>query len=808
MKISYNWLKEFIPGIPEPQSLSNILTAVGLEVENIEHFEEIKGSLKGLVAGEILKCEQHPEADKLKVTEVDTGNGNILQIICGATNAGARQKVVVAPVDSTIYPFTGEPITLKKVKIRGIESDGMICAEDEIGISGNHEGIIILPDNIVTGSRVADYFKPGNDWIFEIGLTPNRIDAMSHIGVAKDVRAWLSHHTKKTTPILSAFNKEFKADKNSLPISIIIENTQACERYTGVSIANIKIESSPKWMQLKLKSIGVRPINNIVDVTNYILHETGQPLHAFDLGAIKENKIIVKNLPDKTTFVTLDEKERKLHPEDLMICNGLNEPMCFGGVFGGLESGVKNSTTQILLESAWFNPSVIRRTSLRHNLRTDAATRFEKGVDISKTAEVLKRAAMLIKELTGGEITSEIIDVYPNPKPKTSITLQNAYLKKITGKDYKRNEVMNILKTLDFQVEKDDSNSLTIAVPFSKPDVTLPADVIEEIMRIDGFDNVEIPSVITISPALESNITGSAYKENIAHYLTGSGFSEIFTNSITNSKYYDDAVLVNSVKILNSLSSDLDIMRPSIMETGLESIVYNLNRKNTDLQFFEFGNTYSTSGAGYYDESQHLSLFISGNKNNFSWKEKPMKSDFYFLKGVCQNIFGLCGLSDPEYAISKENNLEFCLTVSVNGEAMGNLGIINKGVLQKFDIKQPVLFGDLSWENILKASKKATAYIEIPKVPAVHRDLSMVVNKNTAYSQVESIIKNLSINKLKSIKLFDVFESEKLGPDKKAFAISLTFIDTERTLTDKEIDKWINRIIESFKIELNAEIRK
>ncbi|MEO6454820.1 MAG: phenylalanine--tRNA ligase subunit beta [Ginsengibacter sp.] len=806
MKISYNWLKEFIPGIPPPEILSNILTSVGLEVENLEQFEEIKGNLEGLIVGEILKCDKHPEADKLKVTEVDTGNGQILQIVCGASNAGAGQKVIVAPAGSTIYPLTGEPVIIKKAKIRGIESNGMICAEDEIGIGNNHEGIIILPDNVIAGSDAADYFKLETDWIFEIGLTPNRIDAMSHLGVAKDVCAWLSHHNNPVAILSPSYT--FKADNNTLPVNITIENTQACERYSGVSINNITIKPSPKWMQLKLKSIGVRPLNNIVDITNYILHETGQPLHAFDLDAIKKNKIIIKNLPDGTLFKTLDEKERKLLEKDLMICNGLNEPMCFGGMFGGLESGVKNSTTRIFLESAWFNPSVIRRTSLRHNLRTDAAARFEKGVDISQTTEVLKRAAMLIKQLAGGEIASEIIDVYPNPKDKASITLQNKYLKKITGKDYNRHEVKNILQSLEFKIERENTDSLTIAVPFSKPDVSLPADIIEEIMRIDGFDNVEIPGVITISPALEVNVLAASYKENVANYLTGAGFSEIFTNSITNSKYYDEAALVNSVKILNSLSSDLDIMRPSLMETGLESIIYNLNRKNNDLLFYEFGNTYLTAGEGNYIENEHLCLYASGNKTEFGWKEKPVKGDFYFLKGICQNIFNICGLNNVEYTISKNNNLELSLTATINRVAIGDIGIISKSVLEKFDIKQQVVFADLNWKNIVQFSKKTTVYREIPKFPAVNRDLSIVVNKNIVYSQIENIVNRLNINELKNVKLFDVFESEKLGTDKKAFAISLTFIDTVKTLTDKEIDVWMNKIIEAFKNELSAEIRK
>lgn len=808
MKISYNWLKEFIPHIPEPEALSNILTSVGLEVENVEKFEEIRGNLAGLVIGEITKCEKHAEADRLKVTEVDIGNATILKIVCGAANAATGKKVVVAPAGTVIYPLNGEPITIKKAKIRGIESNGMICAEDEIGIGANHEGIMILPDNISPGSSAAGYFKPVTDWIFEIGLTPNRIDAMSHIGVAKDVCAYLSHHIKKPITILSPFDKQFKADNNDLQLKVIIENSHACQRYAGTSIANIKIGQSPKWMQLKLKSIGVRPINNIVDITNYILHETGQPLHAFDLDAIKGNQIIVKNLPEGTPFITLDEKERKLHAEDLMICNGVGEPMCFGGVFGGLESGVKNSTKRIFLESAWFNPAVTRRTSLRHNLRTDAASRFEKGVDISQTVQVLKRAAMLIKELTGGEIVSEIIEAYPNAKDQTIITLQNKYLKKISGKDYNRNEVKNILLSLGFKIEKEDADSLTVTVPFSKPDVTLPADVVEEVMRIDGFDNIEIPSLITIPPSLESNLTEASYKQNVVAYLSGSGFSEIFTNSITNSKYYDEETLAGSVKILNSLSAELDIMRPSLMETGLESVVYNLNRKNNDLLFFEFGNTYSSAGTGNYNENEHLCLYITGNKNNFSWKEKPAKTDIYFLKGVCQNIFNLCGLDKVEYSISKNKNLEASLTFSVNNETIAETGIISKNVLQKFDIKQPVIFADLSWKRILLNSKKTSVYNEIPKFPAVHRDLSIVVNKNTLYFQIESVLKSLNIVQLKDVRLFDVFESEKLGIDKKSFAISLTFIDEEKTLTDQETDNWINKIIQSFKDKLNAEIRK
>ncbi len=807
MKISYNWLKEFIRDIPLPEELSKILTGIGLEVEHLEKFEEIKGSLSGLLVGQIIQCGEHPNAEKLKLTQVDLGNGNISQIVCGAPNVDIGQKVIVAPAGSTIFPVNKEAVVIKRAKIRGVESNGMICAEDEIGIGNDHAGIIILPENTSTGSPAADFYKPETDWVFDIGLTPNRIDAMSHVGVAKDVCAYLSHYNKK--PVTVNFpTDEFVCNNNNRVVNITIENTKACHRYAGVSITGIKVEPSPKWIQVKLKSIGVKPVNNIVDVTNYILHQTGQPLHAFDLQAIKGNRIRVKNLPQDTPFVTLDEKERKLNLEDLMICNGEDEAMCFAGVFGGLQSGVKNSTTEIFLESAWFDPSTIRRTSIRQNLRTDAAIRFEKGVDISSTVVVLKHAAMMIKQVTGGEITSDIIDVYPNPKRPISITVKEAYLKKLTGKDYDRHEVKNILISLGFAVEKEDVQTFTVTVPFSKPDVTLPADIIEEIMRIDGFDNVKIPLAITIAPAVETNSLAASYKETIANYLTGAGFSEIFTNSITNSKYYDEQMLANTVKIVNSLSAGLDIMRPLLMETGLESVAYNLNRKNNDLLLFEIGNTYATAGLGKYAQEEHLCLYISGNTNQLGWNKKPVKADYYFLKGICGNIFNLCGVANTEQAVSKNNKFEMSSVISHNNTKLAEIGLLHKNALQRFDIKQPVFFADINWQNLLTVSRNKIVYNEIAKFPAVSRDLSIVVGKKIKYEQVEGVLNNLNIKTLSNIKLFDVFESEKLGIDKKAFAINLTFINTGRTLTDKETDGWMAKIIDSLKNNLGGEIRK
>ena len=804
MKISYNWLSEYLAAIPEPEKLSSILTSVGLEVESLERFEEIKGGLEGLVIGEVIECTKHPDADKLKLTKVNTGNGEALQIVCGAPNVAAGQKVIVATVGTTIHPLKGDPVTMKKAKIRGEESQGMICAEDEIGMGEGHEGIIVLPNDAKVGSKVSEYFTPYSDWIFELGITPNRMDAMSHLGVAKDVYAYLLHHNKKSAPVISPFKNNFKADNNKLKIEVVIENTEACQRYSGVSIMNINVGESPKWLQQKLKSIGVRPINNIVDITNYILHETGQPLHAFDADEIKNKKVIVKNLAAGTPFITLDEKERKLSLEDLMICNGNEEPMCFGGVFGGIKSGVKETTKNIFLESAWFQPRSIRRTSLRHNLRTDASSRFEKGVDISNTVNVLKRAATMIKEIAGGEIASDIVDVYPNPKEKTEVVLKNHYLKKISGKNYHPDTIKNILQSLEFEILKEGQDDIRIAVPYSKPDITLPADVIEEIMRIDGYDNVEIPAAITISPAVETAGFEAALKEKIANYLIGLGFSEILTNSITNSAYYKEDVLNNSVKLLNNISVELDVMRPSLLETGLECVAHNINHKNNNLLLFEFGKAYSTAGVGEYKEEEHLCLYVSGNKNQSGWREKENQADTYFIKGVCENLFRLSGINNTGFKVSDAS-----LTAFINDESVAQINSVGRNKLEQFSIKQPVFFADIDWEKLTAISKKIKIeFSEISKYPEVHRDISMIVNKNISYENVERLTKGLNIDKLVNIKLFDIFESEKLGENKRSLAVSFTFSDKEKTLTDKEIDSIMNKIIVSYEKELSAEIRK
>ena len=808
MTISYNWLSEYLPEKIEPEKLSKILTSIGLEVESLEKYEELKGGLQGLVIGEVLECTKHPDADKLSLTKVNIGTGESLQIVCGAPNVATGQKVVVAMVGATIYPTTGEPMTMKKAKIRGVESFGMICAEDEIGLSDNHAGIMILPADTKVGITAAEYFGTYNDHIFEIGLTPNRMDAMSHLGVAKDVCAYLGHHIKKDTFVKLPFKNNFKPDNKSLQISVSIENKEACPRYAGVSLKGVTVADSPKWLQQKLKSIGLRPINNIVDITNFILHETGQPLHAFDADNILGKKIIVKNFAEATPFVTLDDKERKLFAEDLVIANE-KEGMCIAGVYGGLNSGVKSTTKNIFLESAWFNPVSIRKTSLRHGLRTDAATRFEKGVDISNTVNVLKRAALLIKEIAGGEIASDIVDVYPEPKPKTEVAIKYHYLKKLSGKNYHGDTIKNILTGLGFEIIKEGQDDIRVAVPYSKPDISIPADIVEEIMRIDGLDNVEIPSAITISPAVETLGLEAACKEKVAGYLTGAGFNEIFTNSITNAAYYTEAVLQTTVKMINSLSADLNVMRPAMMETGLESVAYNLNRKNNDLQFFEFGKTYSTTEAGKYQEQQHVSLYITGKRNADGWKAKAAKTDFYFAKGIVEKIMSSLGIKISGYNIIADEKIDSAVTVTVKNELIATLGTVSKKSLAQFDIKQPVFYVDINWDTVVGLHKKQKiSYAEIAKFPAVQRDLAIVVDKAIAYEQVEKATAAAKVNKLHSVNLFDIFENEKLGANKKSMAINFTFLDEEKTMTDKDIDAMVGKIIASYEKELNAEIRK
>jgi phenylalanyl-tRNA synthetase beta chain len=808
MTISYKWLSEYLPVSVDPERLSRILTSIGLEVESMEHYAAIKGALKGLVIGEVLSTEKHPGADKLTLTKVNIGSGEPLQIVCGAPNVAAGQKVVVAPVGATIYPASGDPLTMKVAKIRGVESHGMICAEDEIGLGTSHAGIMVLPASLTPGTLAADHFQPYEDIVYEIGLTPNRMDAMSHWGVARDVCAYLSHHDKKELKPVLPNSNGLKPENNSLPVEVSVENTAACPRYSGISIANITVKESPDWLQQKLKAIGLRPINNIVDITNFIQHETGQPLHAFDADKIAGKKIIVKNLPEGTPFITLDEKERKLSAEDLMICDE-KEGICIAGVFGGLHSGVSESTKNIFLEGACFDPIITRKTSFRHGLRTDAASRFEKGTDISATVNVLKRAALLIKELCGGEIASNMIDIYPAPKPKAEVSVKWHFIKKLSGKNYHPDAVKNILNSLGFETLKEGIDALRVAVPYHKPDISMPADLVEEILRIDGLDNVDIPEAITITPSVEEHHAAEIYREKVSGYLVGQGFNEQMTNSITNAAYFSEEELQTMVTMLNSLSAELNVLRNSLFETSLEVVAHNLNHKNNSLRLFEFGKAYATAGPGKYIETEKLAIVITGNKEEDSWKQKSASSDFYRLKGTVDAILKLLGVTPGSVEKLEVPKFGDHIVYKFNGEIIAGGGEVKKSILEKFGIKQPVFFAGLNWRLLTGlAAANTNAVKELSRYPAVQRDLAMIVSKELAWSAVQNSVQTIKLDKLRDVKLFDIFESEKLGAGKKSMAVNFTFQDEEKTLTDKEIDSWMNRIMTVLEKDLNAEIRK
>jgi phenylalanyl-tRNA synthetase beta chain len=803
MTISYNWLSEYLPKTISPEQLSTILTSIGLEVESLEKIENFKGGLAGLVVGEVVELSQHPNADKLKLTKVNTGGARPLNIVCGASNVALGQKVVVASVGTTIYPKSAEAgITMKLAKIRGEESEGMICAEDEIGVSDDHGGIIVLDASIKVGTAVADLYEYYQDYVYEIGLTPNRMDAMSHYGVAKDVCAYLSYHEAPTLAI-SPFTKQSIKDNAVKPFKVIIEDQKACARYSGLVIEGVQVKESPSWLKNRLQAIGVRSINNIVDITNYILHETGQPLHAFDADQIKDATIVVKKYPADTLFVTLDGTERKLSANDLMISD-TQKPLCIAGVFGGLKSGVSVNTTKLFLESAWFENIHVRKTSLHHGLRTDAATRFEKGVDIAGTVNVLERAAQLIQEIAGGKC-SEVVDVYPNPATKTSVVLTYAYLKKLSGKVYPTEKVKTILTSLGFEVLKETAESIEVAVPHHKPDISLAADLVEEVLRIDGLDNIEIPSSITMSPSIDPLEQKEKFKEKIANYLVGRGFTEILTNSITNSAYFTEEVLQSSVKMLNNLSAELDVMRPSMLETGLETIAYNLNRQNNAISFFEIGKVYGKSNAGKYYESEQLAIYISGKQQADGWRTKGVDQDYFVAKGTAQSILDLLGIQGVQLKVATNGLTEFVW----NKKTIGQLEMMGAKKLQAFGIKQPVYYINFDLASLLSAyQSKKVVYKEVSKYPSIERDLALVIDKAIAYEAIQASIVDAKLSALKETRVFDIFESEKLGAGKKSVAINFVFNATDKTLTDVEIDEMMKKLIQLFEKNIQAEIRK
>lgn len=808
MKISYNWLKEYINIDLDATLVAKYLTDTGLEVEGIDTVESIKGGLKGIVIGKVLTKTQHPNADRLSITTVDIGLENNLQIVCGAPNVEAGQKVPVATIGTKLY--SGEDsLKIKKGKIRGEVSEGMICAEDEIGLGDSHEGIMVLDKDAEVGQLASDYFNIDTDIVFEIGLTPNRSDAMSHIGVARDLAAVLHHNKiecKLEFPDISSFKE---GDKKAFAIEV--KDFDACPRYAGLNIENVKVSPSPDWLKKKLTSIGLTPINNIVDITNFVLHETGQPLHAFDASKIKNEKVIVQQLAENTVFKTLDEQDRKLSSKDLIICNGNNEPMCLAGVFGGIDSGVSDSTTNVFLESAYFNPVSVRKTAKRHALSTDASFRFERSVDPNLVIYALKRAANLIVEICGGVITSKISDLYPEKISHTALTLNFNKVDSIIGEHIDRNQIVSILKDLDIVVENKNAEALELSIPPYRIDVTREEDVIEEILRIYGYNNIAIPKQIKSSISYSKKPNNYDLENLVSNLLSNNGFNECMNNSLSKSSYsklieeIDDK---KQITLLNPLSQELDGMRQSMLFSGLENISYNLNRKATDLSFYEFGNTYHLEN-GKYVENRKLILLATGNVSFENWNIPSKQKDFFWMKKKVEHILKRLGIDNFKGKSSEFSYLDDAFSFSLKKDHIARMGSVSDSILSEFGIKNKVLFAEIEWGIIAdKLKHNNTKYKEINKFPSVRRDLALLLDKNIEFSTLKNIAKQTENKLLKSVNLFDVYEGNKLPKGKKSYALSFALESSEKTLTDKEIDTVMNNLIQSFEQKVGAEVRK
>lgn len=799
MKISYNWLKEFIETDKTPEEISTILTGTGLEVESLEKVQAVPGGLEGLVIGYVKERSQHPNADRLSVTKVDVGTGEDLQIVCGAPNVAAGQKVVVATIGTTLYPTVGEPFKIKESKIRGELSQGMICADDEIGLGTNHDGIMVLDADAAIGTPAKDYFKLNDDYLYEIGLTPNRADAASHLGTARDIAAFLKIGIKK--PDVSAF----KIDDTSRTVNVVVENEAASPRYSGVTISGVEVKDSPKWLKERLAVIGIRSINNIVDATNYVLHELGQPLHAFDADAIAGNTVIVKNYPEGTIFKTLDEVERKLSADDLMIGNA-EAPMCIAGVFGGVDSGVKASTKSIFLESAYFNAVSVRKTSKRHGLKTDASFRFERGTDPDMTVFALKRVALLIQEIAGGKISSEISDNYPNPVAPFEIEVTYKNIHRLIGKEIPHGEIKNILTALDIQIVGETGEGLSLKVPPYRVDITREVDIVEEILRIYGYNNIEIPTQIRASLNTSVRPEKDTVQNLISDILTANGFNEIMSNSLTKSAYSSN--LDKAVKILNPLSSDLDVMRQTLVYSGLEAIAYNQNRKNADLKLYEFGKVYSLN-EDKYTEVQRFAIFISGSDKQEQWNQRANPVSFYNLKAIVDGIINRLNIGDLMLEESTCSKLAWGMQYKRNGKQLVKFGKIGPEALKKTDVDKEVFCADFNFDMILAAVRKnKIVFQDVSKYPAVKRDLSMLIDKSVTFGQLKQIAERTERKLLQEVSVFDVYEGDKLPTGKKSYALSFTLQDNEKTLTDKAIEGIMQKLIYNLQKEAGAEVRK
>ncbi|MDG1384154.1 MAG: phenylalanine--tRNA ligase subunit beta [Flavobacteriaceae bacterium] len=808
MKISYNWLKQFIKIDWTAEKTSELLTDLGLEVEGLAPFQSIKGGLQGIVVGQVLTCEQHPNADRLKITTINIGTEDPLAIVCGAPNVAVGQKVAVATIGTTLYTTDGEAWTIKKGKIRGEESHGMLCAEDELGLGASHDGIMILNDSLEIGSALAKHYDIEDDLVFEIGLTPNRADAMSHFGTARDVMAGLSQHginAKIISPSVTAFH----VDNRSLKIDVVMEDKLRAPRYCGLTISNVTVKDSPKWLQNRLKSIGLSPINNVVDATNYVLHDLGQPLHAFDADRISGKKIIVKTLEAGTKFITLDGVERTLHKDDLMICD-TEKPLCIAGVFGGKNSGVSNETNSIFLEAAYFNPVSIRKTAKRHALNTDASFRFERGIDPNITKYALKRAALLITEIAGGKISSDLIDEYPNKIEDSQVFLSFENTNKLIGEELPKETIKGILSALEIKVNNITESGLGLTIPAYRNDVQREVDVIEEILRVYGYNNIGITNKLNASISNTSKFESYKIENIIANQLVGHGFYEIMSNSLTTDNYTtfsEQLKPAHDVQILNPLSTDLSVMRQSLIFSGLEAIAFNINRQQSDLKLFEFGKTYHNFEANK-EEHNHLTVFVTGNKAEKRWNSEETNVDYFYLKGLVTAVFERLGIQKLKTSPLSNDVFSEGQQLSVGKNSVVEFGSLKPAVLKSFGISQSVFCANFNWDNLLKViNQQAIKFKSISKYPEVKRDFSLLINEDITFETLYKLAKQTENNFLKDINLFDVYTGDKLAKGKKSYAISFTLQDKNKTLNDVQIDKIMSKIQKRFESELGAELR-
>ncbi len=821
MNISYNWLKDYIDTTLSPDELATALTSIGLETGSVEEVESIRGGLRGLVVGKVLTCVEHPDSDHLHVTTVDLGDGQATQIVCGAPNVAAGQTVVVATVGTTLYDGDKE-FKIKKSKIRGVESFGMICAEDEIGTGTSHDGIIVITDDVKPGTPAAEYFGLKSDYVLEVDLTPNRIDAASHFGVARDLAAWASRHAEPKELKRPSVDS-FKVDRHDGAVTVQVDDTAACPRYCGVTIRGIKVGESPKWLQDRLNAIGLRPINSVVDITNYILHSIGQPLHCFDLAKIDGEKIVVRTCADGTPFTTLDGVERKLNSADLMICSA-SQPMCIAGVFGGLDSGVTEATTDIFIESAYFNPTSVRKTARRHGLNTDSSFRYERGTDPNINLYALKLAAIMIQQLAGGEVCGEPVDIYPSPVAPFDVTLDYDYARRLIGKDIPHQTIDSILRALEIEITSSDDKEARLKVPTYRVDVQRPCDVVEDVLRIYGYNNVEMGTTVHSSLSFKSESDADNDLRNlISDQLTAVGFNEIMNNSLSAESYYADNTqypLDHCVRLLNPLSSDLCVMRQTLLYGGLESIAYNINRKADSLKMYEFGNVYTASPQtestaekplAPYGEQSHIAMWITGAMRPAGWNRPEEKSSVYDMEAVVANVLSRLGINPYEIKYSQGNEPVYSTSLAIStrsGKPLGSVGIVAAKELKRFDIKQEVYYCELSWSALVQiAMRHKVSFRPLPRTMAVKRDLALLIDTAVTMQQIETVVRESERRLLRNVTLFDVYEGDKLPQGKKSYAINITLQDDEQTLNDKQIDAVMKKIITNLEKKLGATLR-